>query len=253
VRLVEVEAEGYRSIEARLRLVLDPAVTVLLGANDHGKTNLLEAIQHLNSDFPFQPEDLNWNHREESAALPRIAFTFELSADDRGYLLGQENDLRIAEAAGAAASLAEGEPAAPAVAQPLMVLEDVPQRVVFERSGVSGSLIRRTDALARPEQAVTIAGWLPRAELIRPAEHIPDAVTSTELDAESHDFMRGIFYYAGLDPREWPGLFDQNDATQMRLHRASAMLNATLRASWTQAASLRFTFGITLGAARSNS
>ena len=45
MRLVKVEIEGYRSISNRLSLHLDPSVTVVLGANDHGKTNLLEALR----------------------------------------------------------------------------------------------------------------------------------------------------------------------------------------------------------------
>jgi len=33
---------------------LDAAVAILLGANDHGKTNFLEALLHLNSDEAFE-------------------------------------------------------------------------------------------------------------------------------------------------------------------------------------------------------
>ena len=35
--------------------------TVVLGANDHGKTNLLNAIRTLNDDCGFTSEDENWD------------------------------------------------------------------------------------------------------------------------------------------------------------------------------------------------
>jgi predicted ATP-dependent endonuclease of OLD family len=80
VRLHSVEIEGYRSFNERVRLVCDPHATVILAANDHGKTNLLEAIRHLNSDHPFDPErDLNWDNDADTPNLPFIKFELVLA------------------------------------------------------------------------------------------------------------------------------------------------------------------------------
>lgn len=58
MRLVRVSIEGYRSIKERLDVTLDPHVTVLLGANDHGKTNFLQALRHLNEGVGFETDDV---------------------------------------------------------------------------------------------------------------------------------------------------------------------------------------------------
>ena len=84
---------------------------------------------------------------------------------------------------------------------------------------------------------------LPRVELIRPHEKVPDAVAVLDLKSESHEFMRGILYYGGLDPDGPQSLFTQTDATMMRLQQASARLNDTLKADWTQGKDLRYELG----------
>ena len=82
MRLVKTTIEGYRSIKEPLEVHLDPRVTVALGANDHGKSNLLDAFLHLNPDHRFDAErDLNWDRLDESDSLPRV--TYELRLDDR--------------------------------------------------------------------------------------------------------------------------------------------------------------------------
>ena len=59
MKLQKIRIEGYRSILKPLEIFLDSRVTVVLGANDHGKTNLLAAIRHLNTDLKFVSYDFN--------------------------------------------------------------------------------------------------------------------------------------------------------------------------------------------------
>src|SRR5437773_6998582 len=84
MKLKRVTITGYRSIRKRFDLDLDDRITVILGANDHGKTNLLNALLHLNPDHPFSREDdLNWDHPDRAADFPDLRFTLELSSDER--------------------------------------------------------------------------------------------------------------------------------------------------------------------------
>src|SRR5579862_5468708 len=92
MKLREVSITGYRSIRERLNFVVDGRVTVVLGANDHGKTNVLQAITHLNPDKPFESErDLNWDYHDRGAEFPRVEYTLVFNAEEREVLLGIEN------------------------------------------------------------------------------------------------------------------------------------------------------------------
>lgn len=88
-----MQIAGYRSVREPLIVEVDRRITVVLGANDHGKTNVLEAITHLNPDNHFDAErDLNWDCVKQPEALPRIEFAFELSDDEKTELLALENE-----------------------------------------------------------------------------------------------------------------------------------------------------------------
>lgn len=93
MKLRQVRIEGYRSIREPLVLDVDQRITVILGANDHGKTNALAAIRHLNEDAPFDRErDLNWDYDQRSDEFPRVDFMLALTDDERGELLRDENE-----------------------------------------------------------------------------------------------------------------------------------------------------------------
>jgi chromosome segregation ATPase len=91
MRLSKVTIEGYRSVRESVPLDLDGRITVVLGANDHGKSNALASILHLNPDHPFDPDtDVNWDLEEESDAYPRVEFRLTLTDDERAQLAERE-------------------------------------------------------------------------------------------------------------------------------------------------------------------
>src|ERR1700691_1488754 len=94
MRLTQVEIEGYRSIRERLTLFVERNVTVVLGPNDHGKTNLLNALQHFNANHAFAVDDLNWDSADKADSLPLLLGRFTLSDDERTWLLTAENKAR---------------------------------------------------------------------------------------------------------------------------------------------------------------
>ncbi len=439
MRLVNVAIEGYRSIRGRLEMTLDPRVTVLLGANDHGKTNFLAALRHLNADAQFEAEDLNWDMADRAETLPAVRYELDLNeeekerlsridagerllaaaqevraeraeeldelqtelreqkeaigdgtpleeaaarakeaqtaseadpqneelraaatqaaagvreiedarriaqegieekdhwvntlglalaiADARGIeaeALRQGNDVttaverralaaeadhhaksralkkvttklkstqntldelpdeteeaarhqaeraveisrsevsaasgeadesgaeaqRLRAAAEALARRVEGDPTAESVDLPvndLTVRRPVPSRITAVRIGLRGDL-----ELDLPEgvDPAAIRRFLeteiPRVVLVSPVDKLPDDVSLNQLADEKSAFMRGIFLYAGLDPREWDEIFVQDSRSSMRLQRASEKLNETLRASWSQGRELTF-------------
>ncbi|HET9461510.1 MAG TPA: AAA family ATPase, partial [Gaiellaceae bacterium] len=83
MRLAKAHIEGYRSIRDTMEFVVDPRVTVVLGANDHGKTNLIEAFLHLNDSQSFEADHLNWDRGDDSVTLPYVRFEFLLDEPDK--------------------------------------------------------------------------------------------------------------------------------------------------------------------------
>jgi hypothetical protein len=73
--LRSVDITDFLSVKGSTKLLLDPLITVLLGSNDHGKSNLLKAIEHLNADKPITAEDVNW----DAAGTASLDFSFRLS------------------------------------------------------------------------------------------------------------------------------------------------------------------------------
>ena len=232
MQLTRVEIEGYRSINTKVDIHIERYVTVLLGPNDHGKTNILDAIEHLNSDKSFDVAvDLNWDHDDQPANYPCITFHLTLDLLER-TAIAKRWDVESDGTTDGDAD-ADGVETSPRIGL-------VPAELIVE---VKGVYAHRTHASGEVPPAIleTFAKEnLPRVETIRPQESIPDAISEGNLDSESHDFMRGILYYAGLDPREVGPLFSQDGATMKQLKAASTTLNQELRDGWAQGKDLEF-------------
>jgi predicted ATP-dependent endonuclease of OLD family len=85
--LTRVEITDFLSVKGTLPIDLDKKITILLGSNDHGKSNILRAIQHLNDDEPITEQEANWDATDSddwnSGTSPAISFVFSLTAAER--------------------------------------------------------------------------------------------------------------------------------------------------------------------------
>lgn len=233
MRLTRVEIQGYRSIRSRVDIHVERDVTVLLGPNDHGKTNILSAIEHLNEDKPFHPDtDLNWDLESEQEEFPAVTFHFRLDDVHRTKILEMWEDAYAKDAS--EVSDETTDPSTP------LTLRDIPEDLIVQIAGVNSTREYSAGNVPSSILGPFANEYLPRVELIRPQEHIPDAVAAHDLESESHEFMRGILYYAGIDPNTVGGLFTQNDATMRQLKKASVTLNETLKAGWIQGSDLQY-------------
>jgi predicted ATP-dependent endonuclease of OLD family len=113
VILRRISVEGFRSIRSSQDLQVDQFVTVLIGANDHGKTNLLAAMNALNDDFEIEASDCNWDVDEaQHADFPKLKWTFELTDAERQELVARAQSIRAKQEAEAAEIAADNAAAA---------------------------------------------------------------------------------------------------------------------------------------------
>jgi predicted ATP-dependent endonuclease of OLD family len=260
VRLKQVTIAGYRSIRMPTTIHLDPNVTVILGPNDHGKTNCLSALLHLNEGTPFAEDgDLNWDSEHEKDTLPSVLARFSLSAAEiqqikelentsvdnhnskiAGKLQGEaDEDLEDEDTEDVASE--DGNTKGPLEEDMLdpVTDDDLAKDIVVKRVGLKGKLEVEASVELFGGTHKVLRELVPRFELINPVEKLSDSVTAEELSGKN-EFMRGIFYYAGLSPNDSASLFEQNDRTERRLNQASSKLDQTLRETWSQGRNLRF-------------
>ncbi|MBA7603013.1 DNA replication and repair protein RecF [subsurface metagenome] len=82
--LTKVEINCFRTLVQENSLIVDPKITVLLGANESGKTNLLQAIDKFTFGNNFEDNDISkiagsrWRRRN----FPHVTLRYSLSDDD---------------------------------------------------------------------------------------------------------------------------------------------------------------------------
>src|SRR5258708_12273077 len=80
MELRKLKITGFKSVKDEIELLVDPRVTIFIGANDHGKSNLLEAVLRLNDDGPVTEEDVHWDL--PATKQPRIEWHFHCSRSE---------------------------------------------------------------------------------------------------------------------------------------------------------------------------
>ena len=79
MRIKQIEYEGFRSVPASLTLRIQPNLTCLIGANEHGKSNLLDGL-FLLDEGTFDEYDKNVQSTDEDH--PTLTYTLTLSASE---------------------------------------------------------------------------------------------------------------------------------------------------------------------------
>lgn len=79
MELKKVIIDGFKSVKKRIVLLVDARVTIFIGANDHGKSNLLAAVLRLNDDMSITEDDIHWDLPPGSTT--RIEWHFKCTDD----------------------------------------------------------------------------------------------------------------------------------------------------------------------------
>jgi len=266
MRLRKVILKGFRSIKREESLLADDRVTILIGANDHGKSNLLAAIHCLNDDKKIEIDDGNWDL--ESSASIEIEWHFDPSDEALNTLRSlapvppsskDPTPFQVvsSEAATPATSTDAATPADPATPTEVAALSEVttpPEstdltfpisegEIVFWRDAASNKV--RVTSLPLPvsiNHEDRVLGLRPRVELFAPpSTNLIDQVTQKELETDQFEFMQGIFHQAGLWEHR-KNVFAQNDTTSRKLKEASTTLTKVLNDTWKQGSELKWIF-----------
>jgi predicted ATP-dependent endonuclease of OLD family len=268
-----VEMTDFRSIKGTIKLDCDRKVTILLGSNDHGKTNILRAVEHV----PITEEETNW----DADGSPVISFSFALTATEKKEwrtiieeVVKRRNSIlqrKVEEKAAATASESTEVPPKESGAVnkttptpsttskkptpseddaleaellvPELVLDPSLATIILTRKGVGGVL--QFGGLEFDKLPKDLATFLndkkPRVELFRVlAGNLQDSATAENIVTDEYEFLQGVFFYAGIDPLKSADLFIQNDQTVRALDKASEQLNDSLSRLWGQGTELKF-------------
>jgi len=269
--LKRVVVQNFLSFRDRLAIDLDRSITILLGSNDHGKSNLLAALVHLNDEVPITQDECNW----DDLGGPALSFELELTAPEfekwaaavgQAILEIQEDKARISSGAIAPdASPSDphqppirinlrGPGAVPAspkrsrrrwtpVETPPGLLNPSLAALTLSRTGVDSPLmIAGVPVFSLPQAIVEfLEESVPRVELFGiTAGEFRDAATAESISHESLESLQGVFFCAGLDPRNCDWVFKQDDKTIKALDLASERLSTNLNKLWAQGSGLTF-------------
>jgi predicted ATP-dependent endonuclease of OLD family len=222
MKLKNLTINGFRSVKQKESLRVDEKVTILIGANDHGKTNLLDAIACLNDDKQIKPEDMNWDLGPND--VTEIEWHFDCDPEVKKKL----DEFKVP------AEVATPEGTSPTPKPPIFSTNDQ-NEIVYVRN----SKENKVKVLSVPlEIAVTkeaeILKFKPKVELFEaPKNNLKDTVTSAQLITGDYEFMQGLFRLAEIwDQKDT--IFAHNDTTSKLLDKASDTLTKKLREQWNQ-------------------
>lgn len=216
MKLRKVIIKGFKSVKDSIELLIDDKVSVLIGANDHGKSNLLQAISKLNND-KFLPDDANWDVDQEFSICIHWHFKLEDGELDE---FGPSISLPETNEDGSSKFLPVNETG----------------ELVFSRD----SLLSNLQVLSTPfnipvQREGELINLRPKVELFSSpvTTNLKDSVTLSQLTTPEFEFMRGVFHLAGL----WEYrniIFTQNPRTSKLLDEASERLTKVLNDKWNQ-------------------
>ena len=120
-------------------VILDSRINVLIGANDHGKTNILYAIKCLNDDNPITSDDRNWDLPETDAVKIRWHFAVDEVFSDKYKPVEQPKEDNVKEESKELSTdfpPAEPVKEEPTTAEPTYFATNDSSELVFYREGV---------------------------------------------------------------------------------------------------------------------
>ena len=255
MKLKKVNITGFKSVKGEEVLLIDDRFTVLIGANDHGKTNMLQSIEKLNDDKPITDDDKNWDLKPNENT--RIEWHF--SIDDETLDQFKNNEKRklipnqteensdLNQKSSQSDLLVEGKTEITTELQnnlqePSFFDVNNNSEIIFVKENANTPLKVISTPFQIPiEKEEELKKLRPRIEsFYTPLNtNLKDQITISELNNKDSEVMQGIFHLAGIwENRD--NLFVQNDITTRILSDASQRLTYILNEKWNQGKNLKW-------------
>lgn len=238
MKLIKLNIQGFRSVKKQEVLRVDERVTILIGANDHGKSNLLEAILRLNDEGAFTVDDKHWD------LLPtdKMAISWHFKPDDAIKQKLAELEMKPPSLEGADLSAVPEGTVLPPIEEAAAFPVNTEGEIVYYRDMTTNVVKVESLPLKIPlSKEPEVLKLRPRVELfiVPPHSNLVDEITLAQLTTADFEFMQGIFQQAGLwDARET--IFSQTDSNTMLLDQASKKLTKILNDRWKQGKDLEW-------------
>lgn len=240
MRLTRIKITGFRSIQKTEEIILDHKINIFIGANDHGKTNILYAIKCLNDDTPIVEDDRNWDLPNTDAVKVQWHFSVDQDFISKYKQEAKAQDVKTAEQSSEADNQTNE---ANSQTQPQLsyFATNSDSELIFYREGVGTNNpvhVLSTPIKITTDKETELLALKPRVEIFEaPKTNLVDRVNLGELNTPQFEFMQGIFMLAGLwEQRDM--VFSENDKTSKLLNEASERLTKILNDKWNQGKNL---------------
>jgi predicted ATP-dependent endonuclease of OLD family len=233
MNLKKIIITGFKSIKGTEEVLLDNKINILIGANDHGKTNILAAILRLNDDSPIVEDDRNWDLPDTGAV--RIQWHFSIDPKElEEFRFSPDKD---AASTGEQTETPDTSEEAPD--EPMQTNGD--NEIIYYREGINEPVYVHSTPIPISElRENDLLALKPKVELFEaPKTNLVDIVNHAQLTTPEFEFMQGIFMLAGIwEQRDT--VFTADDKTSKILDEASKRLTTVLNDQWNQGKNLNW-------------
>lgn len=245
--LEKVQLVGFRSIQSPIDFWIHPDVTCLVGANEHGKTNLLESVTFLNNDDnDYEDRDKNQSYKPKSyERTPGLTFFFSLNKDDVTILKDRlEAEIQQMESPPAGENVDNQKKRENLLAY----CREVVNRLKTNRKHELQVHVKKgwykwftcdgTKLCTRENASSAVYEYLndeflPQVKYFEASNELPDSISLAELDADGNWEFKGLLKMAGVWDRK-EDLFENDIAARKLLTSASRKLTREIRSVWSQ-------------------
>ncbi len=242
MKLNRVKIQNYRSI-VEADFPIDQSLTTLVGANEHGKTNLLRAIELLNFSTPIKTSDrrIAKNPIAEEVTDTKITYEFVLSETDIQNLSQklEENGADAEEIPDeVAAETTSTVVAKKEIKKVTKIKKEVTLEISYEDGSVNSYAIVDIDYLDENESQVVldfIQSGLEENIFYFDTfdDRLNHRIQKDEIIGRKNDVTNGLIKLAGLHGKETE-IFEDTSVARQLIKKGAEELTKQLKSLWIQ-------------------